>query len=203
MNMWDERFGRADWVYGKEPNDFLREQASRIPLREGQSRVLSIGEGEGRNAVFLASLGHRVTAVDASLEGLKKVVRLAAERGVSVETVHADLACWEPPAGSFDGVISIFCHLPESVRKHAHQTAARALTPGGVVILEAYTPAQLAFGTGGPKDVNLLYTLPTLREDFAPLDLEIAREVEREVVEGSLHTGRAATVQILARRREG
>lgn len=201
MNMWDERFGRADWVYGKEPNDFLREQASHIPLRDGKSRVLSIGEGEGRNAVFLASLGHRVTAVDASLEGLKKVVRLAAERGVSVETVHADLACWEPPAASFDGVISIFCHLPESVRKHAHQTAARALTPGGVVILEAYTPAQLAFGTGGPKDVNLLYALPMLREDFASLDLEIAREVERDVVEGSLHTGRAATVQILARRR--
>jgi len=198
MNMWDDRFGRADWVYGKEPNDFLREQASRIPLRRGQSRVLSIGEGEGRNAVFLASLGHRVTAVDASIEGLKKVVRLAAERGVSVETVHADLAAWEPEQGEFDGVISIFCHLPESVRRHAHRAAARALTPGGVLVLEAYTPAQLAFGTGGPKDVALLYTLATLREDFGALDLEIAHEVEREVVEGELHTGRAATVQILA-----
>lgn len=198
MNMWDERFGRSDWVYGKEPNDFLREQASQIPLRKGQSRVLSLGEGEGRNAVFLASLGHRVTAVDASIEGLKKVVRLAAERGVSIETVHADLAAWEPEQGVFDGVISIFCHLPESVRRHAHRAAARGLAPAGVLLLEAYTPAQLAFGTGGPKDVSLLYTLPMLREDFGSLDLSIAREVEREVVEGELHTGRAATVQLLA-----
>jgi SAM-dependent methyltransferase len=198
MNMWDERFGRADWVYGKEPNDFLREQASRIPLRAGQSRVLSLGEGEGRNAVFLAQLGHRVTAVDASLEGLKKIKRLAAERGVSVDTVHADLAAWEPEEAAFDGVISVFCHLPEPVRRHAHRSAARALAQSGVLILEAYSPAQLAFGTGGPKDVALLYTVDMLSDDFGSLDLEIAREVEREVVEGSLHTGRAATVQILA-----
>lgn len=198
MNMWDERFGRAQWVYGKEPNDFLREQGAQIPLRKGQSRVLSLGEGEGRNAVHLAALGHKVTAVDASIEGLKKVVRLAAERGVSVETIHADLACWEPQEGSFDGVISIFCHLPESVRRHTHRAAARALAPSGVLILEAYSPAQLAFGTGGPKDPALLYTLDMLRDDFGALDIEIAREVEREVVEGELHTGRAATVQILA-----
>lgn len=193
-NMWDERYRREEWVYGKEPNDFLRANAARIP----RGSVLSLGEGEGRNAVFLASLGHRVTAVDSSLEGLKKVERLARERDVEVETVHADLATWTPPERAFAGVISIFCHLPPDVRRRAHRAAARALVPGGVLLLEAYRPEQLVFGTGGPKDATMLYTLADLRDDFAELALEHAEEVEREVREGVLHTGRAATVQILA-----
>lgn len=193
--MWDERYGREEWVYGKEPNEFLVAHADRIPL----GKVLSLGEGEGRNAIFLASRGHRVTAVDSSIEGLKKVERLARERGVEVETVHADLATWTPPEGAFVGVISIFCHLPPDVRRRTHRAAARALAPGGVLLLEAYRPAQLAFMTGGPKDVAMLYTLDDLRDDFAELTIDHAVELEREVREGLLHTGQAATVQLIAR----
>lgn len=200
MNMWDERYAGDEWVYGKEPNDFLREQAGRIPAG---GRVLSLAEGEGRNAVFLASRGHRVTAVDSSVEGLAKTVRLARERGLppdAIETIQADLATWTPPELTFEAVVAIFCHLPPTARTHAYGRAARALVPGGVFIVEAYTPAQLGFGTGGPKDRSLLMSLDELRAELGALSFEIGREVERDVIEGTLHHGRAATVQVVARR---
>lgn len=195
-NPWDERFGGAAYVYGTEPNDFLRAEAGRIP----RGRVLAIAEGEGRNAVHLATLGHAVTAVDLSREGLRKTSELAERRGVKVETVCADLAAYEPERGVYQGAIAIFAHLPAPVRRVAYRRLADALAPGGVVIVEVYRPEQLAFGTGGPKDLSLLPSLADLREDFAALELVIGREVEREVIEGQLHTGRAATVQVVATR---
>src|SRR5688572_19471276 len=113
---WDERFGAADYAYGREPNDFLREEASRIP----SGPVLCLAEGEGRNAVFLAKRGHAVTAVDFSREGLRKTEQLARDHGVSVTTVHADLAEYVAPADAFAGVVAIFAHLPEAVRQRVH-----------------------------------------------------------------------------------
>lgn len=192
--MWNQRFGNDEYVYGQEPNDFLREQSERLPK---EAKILCIGDGEGRNGVFLATLGHRVTSVDYAEEGLRKARRLADERNVSIETVHSDLAEYRAPEKSFDAVVSIFCHLPANIRRHVHGDLERILKPAGLFILEAYTPAQLAFGTGGPKDRALLYSLDELREDLTAFDFVIAREVERDVVEGSLHTGRAATVQIV------
>ncbi|MGZ3421002.1 MAG: class I SAM-dependent methyltransferase [Polyangiales bacterium] len=198
-NFWNERYRGDEYAYGTEPNDFLREHATAIP----EGRVLSLGDGEGRNGVFLATLGHRVTAIDLASEGLRKAERLAAERGVSITTIQGDLATWPFPERAFEGIVAIFCHLPESVRRRAHREAVRALVPGGVFLLEAYTPAQLAFTSGGPKDPALLYRLDALREDLAGLDFEIAREIERDVHEGPFHTGRAATVQIVARAPKG
>jgi len=190
---WDERFRGDELVYGREPNDFLRAEARRIP----PGPILCLAEGEGRNAVFLASLGHEVTAVDFSTEGLRKAERLARESGVELSLVHADLATYEPDEGVYVGIVSIFAHTPRAVRQRVHSWVPRALAPGGVFLLEAYTPAQLAFGTGGPKDPSFLMSLEALRDELAPLDLAIAREVEREIHEGSLHGGRSATVQIL------
>lgn len=193
--MWNQRFGSDEYVYGLEPNDFLREQSSRLTHR---ARILCIGDGEGRNGVFLATLGHHVTSVDYAEQGLRKARQLAEQRGVSIDTVLADLAEYRADEQSFDAVVSIFCHLPANIRRHVHGDLMRILRPNGLFILEAYTPAQLAFGTGGPKDRALLYSLDELREDLTAFDIVIAREVERDVVEGSLHTGRAATVQIVA-----
>lgn len=194
---WDERYARKEFVYGREPNDFLRAEAPRIP----QGPVLCVAEGEGRNAVFLAGRGHDVTAVDFSLEGLHKAAQLAAEHHVAITTVHADLALYEPPTAAFSGVVAIFAHLPVAVRKRVHGWVARALQPGGVFLLEAYTPAQLAFDTGGPRDPALLMTLAELTNELAPLSIELGREVEREIREGVFHGGPSATVQILAVRR--
>lgn len=195
--MWNQRFSSAEYVYGFEPNDFLREQYSAFPKG---GRVLCVGDGEGRNGVFLAQQGLAVTSVDYAEAGLEKAQRLAKERGAALETVHADLATLAIEEGAYAGIVSIFCHLPPSIRRAVHQKLARSLAPGGRLVLEAYRHEQLRFGTGGPKDLALLYRLEDLREDFEGLHFLIARNVEREVVEGKLHTGLAATVQIVASR---
>lgn len=195
---WDARYAGDEYVFGTAPNDFLRDHADRIPT----GRVWSLGEGEGRNAVFLAERGHDVLAIDLSARGLAKARALAGARGVDARlaTQVADLETYEPEVGAFAGVISIFCHLPPPLRSAVHAKVIRALAPGGVVILEAYTPAQLAFTTGGPKDPALLYSLDELRADFAALELEVGRELERDVAEGTRHTGRAAVVELVARK---
>lgn len=193
---WDDRYRVEEYAYGREPNDFLRAEAQRIP----PGRVLCLAEGQGRNAVYLASLGHEVTAVDFSAEGLRKAEQLARARGVTITTVHADLAAYEPEDAAFTGVVAIFAHLPPPVRKRVHGWIPRALRTGGALVLEAYTPAQLAHKTGGPPDAALLMSLDVLREELSPLAFEIGREVEREVQEGRFHAGPSSTVQIVARR---
>ncbi len=194
---WDDRYRDDVYAYGREPNEFLRAEAHRIP----PGRVLCLAEGEGRNAVFLAGLGHEVTAVDFSVEGIRKTELLARERNVKVTAVHADLATYEPELDAFAGIVAIFAHLPEPVRKRVHAFVPRALKKGGVFVLEAYTPAQLAFNTGGPKNEALLMTLAGLKEELAPLTIEVGREVEREIHEGAFHGGPSATVQLVAVRR--
>jgi len=194
---WNNRYAVTGHVFGEAPNAFVAEVASKIPA----GPVLCLAEGEGRNAVHLATHGHRVTAVDQSEVGLAKARRLAAARGVEIETAVADLANYSITAGAWVGIVSIFAHLPPALRRQLHRDVVSGLQPGGVFILEAYTPAQLAFGTGGPKDPERLMTLAVLREELAGLAFLIARELEREVIEGAGHTGRAAVVQILARRR--
>lgn len=194
--MWDERYSEAEYVYGKEPNDFLADNFGRIP----KGTVLCLADGEGRNGVFLAQQGYAVTSVDASRAGLAKAERLAAERGVSLRTVQADLADFTIAPASVDGIVSIFCHLPPAIRKRLHREVVRGLRPGGVLILEAYTPAQIAFGTGGPPVPELTMTLEGLREELAGLDFETGRELERDVIEGKYHTGRGAVVQLIARK---
>lgn len=164
-----------------------------------RGRVLSLAEGEGRNAVYLAGLGHAVTAVDQSAVGLEKARRLAAARGVTLETVVADLTDYVVAPESWDGVVSIFCHLPAAVRRRLHAGVVAGLRPSGVLLLEAYRPAQLQYKTGGPPTADLLPTLDELKIDLAALELIHAVETERDVVEGTLHTGRAAVVQVVAR----
>ncbi len=194
---WDARFRGDAYVYGTEPNDFLRENAERLPPR---GRVLSLGEGEGRNAAFLASLGHEVTAVDASAVGLAKASRLAESRGLSVRAIVSDLADYTFEPSAWGGAILIFCHLPPELRKRVHRGVVSALAPGGVVLLLAYTPRQLEYGTGGPRVPELLYSAESLREDFAGLELLHLAERTREVREGPLHTGTGAVVELVARR---
>ncbi len=197
MTMWDERYGASVYVYGTDPNAFLVEQAERIAPG---ARVLSIGEGEGRNAVYLASRGSSVVAIDGSRVGLDKAQALARERGVAVETICGDLADAELPS-ALGAVVNIFCHLPSALRRTVHRRALASLAPGGLVIVELYRPEQLAHATGGPKDVDMLATLADLREDFAGCDELVGRAIERDVVEGALHTGRAAVVQLVVQKR--
>src|ERR1039457_1674845 len=195
---WNNRFAAPQYIYGEAPNAFVAEMASQIPA----GPVLCLAEGEGRNAVHLATLGHRVTAVDQSEAGLAKARRLAAASGVEIETVTADLEDFAIEPGVWAGIVATFAHLPPAIRCKVHAQAVRGLQPDGVFILEAYTPAQLAFDTGGPKSPELLMTLAGLCDELAELELLIGREIERDVNEGDGHTGRGAVVQVLARRHE-
>lgn len=194
--MWDERYNTDEYVYGTDPNEFLVSVADRIP----KGRVMSLAEGEGRNAVYLAGLGYAVTAVDASAVGLEKARRLADTRGVAVETIVADLAALAIEPDSWDGIVSIFCHVPAALRRVLHRKVREGLRPGGVFVLEAYTPAQLEYRTGGPPDVDRLMSLTDLEGELAGLKFILGRETEREVVEGRFHTGRGAVVQAVARK---
>ena len=160
---WNNRYAVASHVYGETPNAFVAEVAPEIPA----GPVLCLAEGEGRNAVHLATLGHRVTAVDQSEVGLTKARRLAKTRGVKIETVMTDLADYTIAASAWAGIVATFAHLPPALRRRVHRDAVAGLQPGGVFILEAYTPAQLAFGTGGPKSPELLMTLAGLREELS------------------------------------
>ena len=196
---WDERYSSPDYAYGTEPNAFVAAMAPRIPA----GPVLCLAEGEGRNAVHLARLGHAVTAVDQSAVGLAKAARLAAQCGVALTIVAADLAHYAIAPAAWAGIVATWALLPPPLRRIVHAQVVAGLRPGGVFLLEAYTPAQLAFGTGGPKDPSLCMTLAALREELAGFDFEVARECERDVIEGKHHTGRGAVVQVVARRPGG
>jgi SAM-dependent methyltransferase len=196
---WDERYAAPGFAYGTEPNDFLASVADRIP----PGPVLTIGEGEGRNAVFLAGRGHEVVAVDQSEVGLAKARQRAEERGLSVRTQQADLRDYPIQPEAWAGIVSIFCHLPPSIRVPLHAAVVRGLRPGGVFILEAYTPQQYGRGTGGPQVLEMLLSLDQLRAELAGLEFLHAQELEREVREGMYHTGPASVVQLVARRSTG
>ncbi len=197
MNAWDERYAGAGYFYGTQPNDFLRERAAAIPAG---GAVLCLGEGEGRNAVFLARSGYRVTALDQSAVGLGKAARLAAEQGVTIDTIVADLDGYRFEPARWDGIVSIWCHLPAALRAAVHRQVSGALKPGGAFLLEAYTPKQLEYGTGGPKSLDLLPSLADLRAELEGLDLVHAVELTRTVAEGRGHSGLSAVVQIVARK---
>lgn len=196
VESWNQRYDRAEYVFGVEPNDFLRDVADRIPA----GPVLCLAEGEGRNAVFLAGRGHAVTAVDQSVVGLTKAQRLAAERGVTIETTVADLGQFRIEPGAWAGIVSIFWHVPADLRISVYGRVVAGLQPGGVFILEAYTPAQIGLDTGGPGDPALTPTLAQIREELAGLEFDVGRELRREVLEGIGHTGWSQVVQVLARK---
>jgi SAM-dependent methyltransferase len=196
MRNWDERYSDPDYVYGTEPNDYLVSVVDRIP----RGKVLCLGEGEGRNGVYLARQGCDVTAVDASQVGLDKASRLAADHGVEIRTIVSDLAHFRIEAESWDAIVSIFCHVPPEIRAPLHRRCVEGLKPGGVLVLEAYTPRQIGKGTGGPPSAGLTMHLEILRQELAGLKFVHAVEFDREVLEGKYHTGEGAVVQVLARK---
>jgi SAM-dependent methyltransferase len=194
--MWDERFSGLEYVYGTEPNDFLVSVASKIP----QGKILCLADGEGRNGTYLATLGYDVVAVDGSSVGLAKTQKLAQAKQVEITTIHADLADFVIEPQAWNGIVSIFCHLPPDLRAKVYRQSVIGLKPNGVFVLEAFAPKQLQYNTGGPKNIDMLPALSTLQQELTGLDWEIARSVERDLDEGRYHDGKAAVIQILGRK---
>lgn len=194
--MWNQRYASDEFAYGTEPNSFLAQNANILI-----GPVLSLAEGEGRNAVFLASLGLDVLGVDGSEVGLAKAQKLATSRGLVIRTEVADLATYEPPENFYGSVVSISAHLPSDIRKRLHRLVERCLKPGGIILLEAYTKAQVARNTGGPKDLDMLMARMDLEKEFPNCEPILSQEIERDVIEGKFHTGLASVVQFIARRK--
>ena len=199
MSKWDKRYDTDEYVYGTEPNEFLRQYVTAHDI-EGK-RILAIAEGEGRNAVWLASHGNDVEMWDGSRVGLEKAERLAATKDVSIKTKQVDLsdAVWEDEA--FDVVVCIFGHFPPDVRQAVFDGVKRTLKPGGLYVTEVYHPDQLAYGTGGPSDATLLYTVEAFKPLTEELDTILLRQRTVERQEGRFHHGQSSVVQYVGMKR--
>jgi len=196
QNFWNERYARDDYLYGTGPNSFLVEHSDLVT-----GPVLSLSEGEGRNAVFLAVRGLKVHGVDISEVGLTKAQALAKLKGVEIQTEVADLSNFEPKNNFYGSVISISAHLPSAVRDNLYPLVERCLKQDGVLLLEAYSERQLSRNTGGPKDIDMLMTVDKLKREFPNLEPILIQELEREVSEGEGHAGLASVVQFIARKK--
>ncbi len=194
--MWDERYSTDEYAYGTAPNGFLSQEFRNLP----KGKILSIAEGEGRNAVFLAKQGYEVTAVDSSFVGLEKAKKLAYDSGVSIECINADLLDFDFGENHWDGVISIFCPLPSELRAVIHRKVETGLRMGGVFLTESYTPNQPKYGTGGGDCTDTMQSKESLTQEFQNLKFSHLVEIEREVIEGIYHTGLASVVQAIGRK---
>jgi 2-polyprenyl-3-methyl-5-hydroxy-6-metoxy-1,4-benzoquinol methylase len=197
MNQWNNRFAAEHYVYGTEPNVFLNEMQKRLQL---SGEVLTIAEGEGRNAVFLAEQGMNVTAWDYAESGLTKIKKLAEERGVTVQTELVDLNEARWAQNQWDEVVCVFGHFPIELRKKTLQGVKGAVKPGGYFITEVYSRYQLPYNSGGPKDVGFLYTPEEFMQTFS--DWRIVHffmgEVERH--EGEFHNGLSHVIQFVGQK---
>src|SRR5258708_1436527 len=201
LERWETRFAGDDYVFGTEPNAFLKKQASR--LARGQ-RALALADGEGRNGVWLAERGLSVLSVDVSPRALAKAELLARRRGVVIRTERADLGNWRWPEATFDVVAGIFMQFADPVvRERIFAGIRRTLKPGGLVLIEGYRPEQLAYKTGGPSQVENLYTKQLLQKAFERWEIVELREYDNLVQEGTGHAGMSALIDLVARKPGG
>jgi cyclopropane fatty-acyl-phospholipid synthase-like methyltransferase len=199
VQRWNSRFSTDEYLFGTAPNAFLTAQAGR--LSPGMT-ALSVADGEGRNSVWLAERGLSVTAFDVSPVGVAKAQRLAAERSVQVDYSVASIHDYDWTARQYDVVIAIFIQFADpQERARIFAGVADALAPGGLLLLQGYTPRQLEYKTGGPPHVEHLYTEPLLREAFAGLEILHLAAHDSEIREGKGHSGMSALIDLVARQR--
>jgi SAM-dependent methyltransferase len=193
---WDERFGEDRTVFGGEPNRFVAEHLAGLP----PGIVLDLGAGQGRNAVWLAAQGHRVTAVDLSPVAGNQTREAAVAAGVDVDVVTADLTAWQPPPARFDLVLLSYLQLIAEQRIVVHAAAVDALAPGGTLFLVAHHADNLEHGVGGPQIADVLYTEADLATDFASLEIVTLERVLRPATTADGAPGEAIDVLLVARR---
>jgi len=190
---WNDRYSTSEYIYGKEPNKFFEEEINKL----NPGKILFLGEGEGRNAVYAASLGWSVDAVDQSETGKMKAMQLSSERKVKINYYVEDLYSFTPKQNYYDAAVFIFLHLEEGLRRHVFKKTIDSLKPGGKIILEVFEKDQIKYDSGGPKDEALLYSLEDISEEFIELDFE---KFSKEIVildEGKYHQGKAAVIRFV------
>jgi len=198
LNRWNQRYDQENYLFGTAPNAFLARQADRLPAH---GRVLAVADGDGRNGVWLAEKGLEVLSVDFSPVALAKAEKLAAQRGVVIETLETSLYDWAWPEAAFDVVAAIFFQFAEpSNRTLIFNGIKKTLKPGGLLLLEGYRPEQVDYGTGGPPQREHMYTEELLREAFGDFDIELLEGYDAEVDEGAGHSGISALIDLVARK---
>jgi len=204
--MWDKKFSIASevssdengYMYGTKPNEFLKEQLESYPSKQ---KILFLGEGEGRNACYAASLHHEVTALDASEVGLTKAQLLAKKMGVTIETLLVDLEEYTFPKNRYDIIMTSFMHLMEPLRSEAFKGALTALKSSGVLIAEFFTQKQISRNSGGPKMLELLYTKEAMQDIFSDENIIMIDECVVTLNEGSHHCGEADVLRIIIQKK--
>ena len=195
---WNKRFENPDYIFGLEPNEYLRGHAAQIPRG---SHVLCVADGEGRNSVWLARQGMRVQAFDIAEVGVAKARKLAADANVAVDFSVADCDRWPWPVEAYDAVVAIFVQFADpAMRERLFANMIASLKRGGVLILQGYTPKQLQYKTGGPPFESHLYTAELLRIAFAALTIVELCECEADLSEGTQHHGRSALIGMVVRK---
>jgi SAM-dependent methyltransferase len=191
---WNERYSSEDFVYGTEPNEFFKSEIDKL----APGKLLLPCEGEGRNAVYAAKLNWRVDAFDQSEKGKEKCEALARENNVTINYTVSDALDIHLEPNKYDLVALIFAHFPSSIRNEIHQKCIAALKPGGMLLLEAFTPYQLQNESGGPKDSNMLYTQEILESDFTALKIQSLQEEKIYLKESKQHWGKADVIRLVA-----
>lgn len=198
QTFWNERYGQAgeDYLFGAEPNRFLSEQLHHF---HPGMRVLSVADGEGRNGTWLAQQGMEVTALEISPVALAKAQRLAASRRVEINFVQADALTWQWPDAVYDAVVAIFIQFAAPAeRERLFANIKHSLRPGGLLLLQGYTPRQIEYRTGGPPTAENMYNTTMLRDAFADMEILHLREHDDFISEGTGHHGMSALIDLVA-----
>lgn len=191
-NFWNDRYSTEEYVYGVEPNKFVKENLDKLSPGE----ILFPAEGEGRNAVYAAKRDWKVTAFDPSIEGKKKALLLAEKNGVKIDYLIDSYETVSFEEERFDCIVLVFAHMHPLKRREYHQKLAKFLKPGGKLILEGFSKKQIENNSGGPRDIDMLFSEKELAEDFSSLSEVQITETDTNLDEGSFHQGKASVIRL-------
>ena len=202
VDRWNDRYSTNEFAYGEQPNNYLKEQLT--PLDTGT--ILFPAEGEGRNAVFAAKLGWKVSAFDISTQGKNKAVQLAIHNQVSIDYQVGELQDLNYKAGQFDAIALIYAHFPSSIKSTYHKTLSHYLCKGGLVIFEAFSKKHLHYiaaneKVGGPKEIDMLFSIEEIKADFEDYEIIVLEEKEIELNEGLFHNGLGSVIRCVGRKK--
>lgn len=200
--VWEDRFGKDEFAYGTEPNDFLKTQIALLQ----PGKILFAAEGEGRNAVFAAKNGWEVYAFDISQEGKKKALHLALENHVTLDYQIGQLAELDFTPNQMDAIALIYAHFPADIKSNYHQQLDKLLKPGGTIIFEAFSKKHLEYVTsnpnvGGPKDLAMLFSIEEIQHDFPNYEWIYLKEEIIDLHEGIYHNGTGSVIRFVGRKK--
>jgi 2-polyprenyl-3-methyl-5-hydroxy-6-metoxy-1,4-benzoquinol methylase len=202
VDRWNDRYSTDEFAYGEQPNNYLKEQLMQLET----GTILFPAEGEGRNAVFAAKLGWKVSAFDISVEGKNKALQFAENNNVSIDYQVGELQELNYKAEQFDAIALIYAHFPSAIKSTYHKTLSNYLRKGGLLIFEAFSKKHLDYlakneKVGGPKEIDMLFSIEEIRADFENYEILVLEEKEIELNEGLFHNGQGSVIRFVGRRK--